>query len=136
MSIYANVHGGGSDFFLAEVDEVHKGKQLIIELFDPGEANGNNFIHIRDPFGNSPDVPRLGAERRIDEDAGHCIIDATRPARNYNGDWIYVSIDLPGGYSCNGSNCWWKIFYDYANEATDTTTWTARIEGNPVRLVE
>lgn len=136
MSIYANVQNGGSDFFLAEVDEVHKGKQLIIELFDPGEANGNNFIHIRDPFGNSPECHVQVPNDSIDEVLTDCIIDATRPARNYNGDWIYVSIDLPGTYSCNGANCWWKVFYDYANEANDTTTWTARIEGNPVRLVE
>jgi hypothetical protein len=136
MSIYANVKGGGSDFYLAEVEEIHKGKPMIIELFDPGDASGNNFIHLRDPFGNSPpchvEVPNDG----IDENLASCIIDATRPARNYNGDWIYVRIDLPNNYSCDGANCWWTIFYDYEGDATDTTTWTGRIEGNPVRLVE
>jgi hypothetical protein len=52
------------------------------------------------------------------------------------GDWIYVTIDLDPTYGCNGSDGWWTIFSDYEGDATDTTTWTARIEGNPVRLVE
>ena len=136
MSIYANVDGGGSDFYLAEVDDVHKAKPLIIELFDPGEASGNNWIHIRDPFGNSPPCHVAVPDDGIDEDLASCIIDATRPGRNYDHNWIYVTIDLPGTYTCNSGNCWWKIFYDYEGDATDTTTWTARIEGNPVRLVE
>jgi hypothetical protein len=136
MSIYANVDGGGSDFYLAEVEEIHAGKPLIIELFDPGEASGNNFIHIKDPFGNSPACHVRVPNDGIDENLGSCIIDATRPGRDYNEDWVYVEIELDPTYSCNGSDCWWTILYDYQGDATDTTTWTARIEGNPVRLIE
>ena len=121
MSIYANVNGGGADFYLAEVEQLHAGKQLIVELFDPGNSPA---CHV--------EVPNDG----IDENLASCIIDATRPARDYNGDWIFVEIDLDPSYACNGSDCWWTIFYDYQGDATDTTTWTARIEGNPVRLVE
>ncbi|MDJ0962539.1 MAG: pilus assembly protein TadG-related protein [Acidimicrobiia bacterium] len=136
MSIYANVDGGGSEFYLAEVEEVHAGKPLIIELFDPGEASGNNFIHIQDPFGNSPPCHVLVPNDSIDENLASCIIDATRPARDYNEDWIYVEIELDPLYTCNSGDCWWTILYDYQGDATDTTTWTARIEGNPVRLIE
>ena len=68
-----------------------------------------------------------------------CGIDATR--RVYNGEWLEVRIRLASDYTCDptpypaGDGCWWKINYDYTQQATDTTTWTARISGNPVRLV-
>ena len=118
------------------MEEIHAGKPLIIELFDPGEASGNNFIHIQDPFGNSPPCHVLVPNDGIDENLASCIIDATRPARDYNEDWIYVEINLDPLYACDAGDCWWTILYDYQGDATDTTTWTARIEGNPVRLIE
>ncbi len=136
MSIYANVAAGLTDFFLAEVEEIHAGKRLVVELFDPGDANGNNFLTIVDPFGNSPPCRIVVPADGIDSTQASCVINATRPAFDYNGDWITVEIELPDSYTCNGSDCWWHIEYDYQGSATDTTTWTARIEGNPVRLVE
>ena len=136
MSIYANVNAGLTNFFLAEVAELHAGKRLVIELFDPGDASGDNLLTIVDPSGESPpcriQVPADG----IDTTQGSCVINATRPAYNYNGDWITVSIDLPDTYTCDDDDCWWHLEYDYQGNANDTTTWTARIVGNPVRLVE
>jgi hypothetical protein len=41
----------------------------------------------------------------------------------------------PADYTC-AANCWWKVRYNYPGETTDTTTWSAYIEGNPVRLIE
>ena len=48
---------------------------------------------------------------------------------------------IPVGYSCDDTDpkgCWVRIEYDYGSGTTveDTTTWTAAIEGDPVRLVE
>jgi hypothetical protein len=54
----------------------------------------------------------------------------------YNNRGVEITIELDPGYACNGTNCWWKVRYDYPAQATDTTTWSARIDGNPVRLVE
>ena len=133
MSIYANVDAGGTEFFLAEVLPQNAGKTLEIDLFDPGEASGDNEIRIVDPSGVSPpchlEVPNDG----IDTDLSQCIIDTTRPANNYHDDWLFIEIDLPSSYTC--TDCWWTIVYDYEGDATDTTTWTARMRGNPVRLL-
>jgi len=38
--------------------------------------------------------------------------------------------------SSGAADCWWKVRYNYPDESTDTTTWSAYIEGNPVHLVE
>ena len=137
MSIYANVKSDGSSpasFYLAEVEEVHQEKVLVIELYDPGDASGSNLIYIKNPQGVSPPCHLKVPNDGIDTMLGSCVIDTTRPANNYDGDWLEIRI-LLDPYACAGSNCWWTIEYTYL-DATDTTTWTARIEGNPVRLVE
>jgi RNase P subunit RPR2 len=43
-------------------------------------------------------------------------------------------IELPITYTC--SDCWWKMRYAYPAgfSVTDTTTWRAYIEGNPIHL--
>lgn len=133
MSIYANVNSGLTDFFLAEVMPYNAGKTMEIDLFDPGEANGNNEIRIVAPDGTSPPCHLSIPSDGVDQDLASCIIDTTRPAHNYHDDWLYVAIDLPDTYTC--VDCWWHVVYDYPGGATDTTTWTARMRGNPIRLL-
>ncbi len=57
----------------------------------------------------------------------------------FNGRRLVIEIDLTD-YDPLSTNQWWKIEYEFNNPArpnvTDRTTWTARIEGDPVHLVE
>jgi len=51
-----------------------------------------------------------------------------------------VSVPIPDDYDCNyasSSGCWVKVQLSFTGGATptDTTTWTASIDGDPVRLV-
>jgi hypothetical protein len=42
------------------------------------------------------------------------------------------------GYTCDTTQalgCWWKILIHNEGQAHDRTTWSARITGNPLRLV-
>lgn len=133
MSIYANVNAGETEFYLAEVLPANAGKTMEIDLFDPGEANGDNEIRIVGPDGSSPPCHLVIPSDGVDQNLGQCIIDTTRPAHNYHDDWLFVEIDLPDSYTC--TDCWWTIVYDYEGDATDTTTWTARMRGNPIRLL-
>jgi hypothetical protein len=48
---------------------------------------------------------------------------------------VTIRVTLPSDYTCAG-DCWWKIHYNYPGKTQDTTTWSARIEGNPLRIVE
>lgn len=64
--------------------------------------------------------------------------------RKFNGEWLQIRITIPTTYTCTmgvdpettANSCWWGIKYDFENDATDATTWTARIEGNPLRLTK
>ena len=143
MSIYANVDGtiGDTLFYLAEVEEVHAGKTLVIELWDPGDASGKHAVEIWDPSGNTPPC-RWGADEHNGKSTPAppksksepaCIIDTN--GGRFNNWLITIRIDLPPDYTC-AADCWWKINYDYPGKTADTTTWSAYIEGNPVRLVE
>ena len=155
MSIWVNVPGGTAEFFLAEVDEIHAGKDLILQLFDPGDAAANvsNVMTVLGPDGN----PWPGCSYEVVswkdgsiEESGSpspCVIDATRTTTNcgqissppgckYNGDWLTITISLPPTYLCDPVNgCWWKIRYNYGGSVNDRTTWSARIIGNPIHLI-
>jgi hypothetical protein len=143
MSIFANVDGklGDTDFFLAEVEEVHAGKDLVVELFDPGDANGKHSVEIRDPFGNTPPCTWTAEEHNGSGTAsgseGNCDIATSKAGggRRFNNWLVTIRISLPREYVC-AADCWWKIYYNYPGKTTDTTTWVAYIDGDPVRLVE
>lgn len=133
MSIYANVNAGLTEFYLAEVEAIHAGKELILNLWDPGDAAGNHSVTILDPFGNPP---ACHIETTIPSSADLATCTIATSSSVYNNRGVEITIELDPGYACNGTNCWWKVRYDYPAQATDTTTWSARIDGNPVRLVE
>lgn len=139
MSIYANVDGtvGDTEFYLTEVAEIHANKNLIIELFDPGDASGNHSVSILDPAGAGPPCTWEAEERDGGgTDAGSqasCVINTS--GGRFNNWLLTIRIQLPADYAC-AADCWWRIRYNYPGETQDTTTWSARIEGNPVRLVE
>jgi hypothetical protein len=151
MSIFSNLDTGATDFFLAEVEDVHAGKDFVVTLFDPGDANPgvNNDITFVGPGGvdwtggcrieAAPAGPGSPAYSEIASPSGLCTFDATRPANDYNGRWIRVTIPLGGGYACAGTaddpDCWWKVRYDYAGQAHDRTTWEAAVRGSLVSLV-
>jgi hypothetical protein len=53
---------------------------------------------------------------------------------------MQIRIQIDNAYTCDTDpvtgNCWWTIEVSYPGGANDTTTWSARIEGNPVALVK
>ena len=74
--------------------------------------------------------------------AGTNLTDCAITANStYNGKWQTVSVPIPTNYTCSSSvptGCWVRLQYAYGsgNQPSDTTSWTAGIEGDPVRLVE
>ena len=139
MSIYANVDGtaGPTTFHLAEVLEIHAGKNLIIEMFDPGDAAGNHSVEIQDPSGTAPPCEWVAVEDETGATTSgsetSCIIATTGGA--FNNWLVTIKISLPTDYVC-AADCWWKVVYNYPGITRDSTTWSARIEGRPVHLTE
>ncbi len=164
MSIFSNIDGGSgaprdSKFFLAEVDELHRGKNLVIRLFDPGDADPGvaNVIKINGPDGSvwtggcqiAESTERAGPPRfSVVEEISPgrpCQVDATRtgaehPLGGFNGHWLKVTVGLPNDYGCPEVGgepfCWWTVTYTYSGGlAHDRTTWEASVEGSLVSLV-
>jgi Flp pilus assembly protein TadG len=51
MSIYANLTGSQATFYLAQIDQIHAGKTLRVNLFDTGE--GASTVEILGPSGST-----------------------------------------------------------------------------------
>jgi hypothetical protein len=63
----------------------------------------------------------------------------------FNGQWVTYKVPIPSNYTCNYTcnyidplGCWTKINFQFPNltSVQDTTTWSAQIQGDPVRLIE
>ena len=137
MAIYANVPGVKTEFFLARLKSGSAGKVLNLQLFDIGDASAPGKITILAPpasgvtFSGCTGVgPAAGA-------LPSCSMTASSA---FNGKWEAVRIPIPAGYKCvdtDPTDCWVRIQYDYGvgTVVQDTTTWSASVEGNPVRLL-
>lgn len=133
-----------TEFYLARVDPRHAGKDLIIELWDVGDiTNGPNSdeFTILDGSGTAADcewvatdTSPVGKPNPTSGGPGACTINASD--RVFNDELITIIVAIPDDYSCAGLGCWWKVEYDYVGVVKDTTTWTAYVDGNPIRLVE
>ena len=137
IGIYANVEPGGStEFYLAEVEEKQAGKNLIIELWDPGDVTGGNssdHVTVYDGFHTVPECSWT-ATNGDSGDLGPCVV--TTGGKIFNGHLVTMVVPIPQDYTCSGDTCWFKIKYTYpTGEVHDSTTWAAYIEGNPIRLV-
>ena len=57
----------------------------------------------------------------------------------YDARIITLTLVVPTDYTCNTSvatGCWLKVKLDFTGAPADTTTWSASLLGDPVRLVE
>lgn len=138
-----------TEFYLARVDQRYAGKSLIIELWDIGDIdpdgpNGDHFL-IRERSGATVDcewvatdtspLPNSQPNPTSSGGIGPCRIDAYD--RIFNDELITIISKIPDDYTCTGNGCWWTIKYNYAGGTVkDTSTWTAYIDGNPIRIVE
>lgn len=151
ISLFANEQGSQADFFLAEVDEVHAGKTMELELFDPGE--GASSIRVLDPNGNpvsftwrtacNPPTPPnggcSGSGNALDvSGSGPQPYPNLGSSSRYSDRTILLSIALPNDYATRyGGKKWWKIRYNTGSgRVTDRTTWSVNIIGDPVHLVD
>ena len=54
----------------------------------------------------------------------------------YQDSLITIDIPLPSNYSTvYGGKVWWKVRYNVGSSATDRTTWSVNIVGDPVHLL-
>jgi Flp pilus assembly protein TadG len=145
MAAYTNLDAGNQTFYFSQIEKVHAGKQLEIQLFDPGESSGNAFLRFLNPDGNNYHYATFDW---VADDGRHAegvteLQTAINGAAQFNNRLVTITIDLPSDYGSVGLNPpgditteegWWQIEYNI-NAANDTTTWQVTIRGNPVHLV-
>jgi hypothetical protein len=141
MAMYGNTPSGTSRFFLARVPSGAHGQLFNVRLFDIGDgATSGSTIKVLPPSETGGSFtgcvgtgPAIGTGNLVD-----CTINVNG---TYNGKWEKISVPIPSSYSCNDTSptgCWVRLEFYYGSGSTpqDTTSWTASIEGDPVRLVE
>jgi hypothetical protein len=135
ISIFTN-QSGISTLNVAEVAQVHAGKTLQLEFYDPGEDDEDAYMTVKNPAGNTATcdwVAKNEAGTTVDSGSGSCSIQTSDGASFFNGLWVTAQVAIPDNYTCT-TNCWWKMEIDNS-QPHDRTTWAAKIIGNPVHLV-
>jgi hypothetical protein len=140
ISIFTNQPGATGTLNLAEVAQIHAGKVLELRFYDPGEDNGNAYMTVKMPDGSTADCSWYSEDENGNDTTpsgeggfGPCRIQTSDGSPRFNGQWITASVKIPSTYTCS-SDCWWYMNIAL-NQPHDRTTWTARIIGNPVRLI-
>jgi hypothetical protein len=138
MAIYADLPSANTSFYLTQVSPAAAGQVLNVRLFDIGDSTSPGTVTIMPPKDSNLSAfssctgtgPTTGA-------LTNCSITANS---SYNGKWQQISIPIPKGYTCDSASvtgCWITLAYNYGNgQPSDTTSWTANLEGTPVRITE
>jgi hypothetical protein len=122
---------------------------MVVELFDPGDANGTASIQVLKPtstgytpatFSYTADANATGSRSGTNVTSITTVQSGTS---RYNNSWLTLTIPLPKTYDAplppgepaGTQGGWWKIAYTFNSTATDSTTWRVSIRGNPVHLV-
>lgn len=147
LGIYANASGADTRFYLAKVLPDAKGRRLALQFYDTGDAAQAGTLIIRPPaetYGTNGTFsgciysgPNAAAQTQV---SSACTVTNLQSSAGYNGQWMTLSVPIPDDYHCDSSSadgCWIKVQFAYptGTSVTDTTSWQANIEGDPVRLV-
>jgi len=144
MGIYSNKPGVTTEFHLARVPTTAAGQILNVRLFDVGDSNQSGAISIVYPPGavGGPFTGCVGAGPASGT-LSNCSFNViwNGSSSDHQGKWQTVSVPIPANYSCTDSDytqCWVRLDYVYGSGSTptDVTSWTASIQGDPVRLVQ
>ena len=162
MAVYNNLAGNNlpQQFYVAQVDqETGAGKTLTIDLFDIGDSS-NGYIQILSPDGGtahtvafnyttfsavvsgssvgrtSPGNCKSGVSDVCANNGVSKITVASGGKSSFNNTWIEITIPLGSAYGSSGlyMGGWWQVQY-VVSSASDLTTWSVNVNGNPVHLV-
>ena len=142
MRIFANSDAASTSFNLVRVVPAAANKTLVVSFFDVGEGASSGSVRILKPT-DSVNLPATLANcTGTGVKTGslpNCEITNITPS-SYNGKYQEIRIPIPSTYSCTVASqggCWFRVQVSFGTgQVTDATTWTARIEGEPVRLIE
>jgi Flp pilus assembly protein TadG len=143
LPIYANATAANTTFYLARVFPYDAGRTLRVTLYDIGDAAQAGTLQILPPPEYATSFSGCSFARddgtAMSTSASTCTITNVSSGNGFNGRSVNVDIPIPSDYTCNdtvGTGCWIKVRAAFPAGVSDTTTWSAAILGNPIRLVE
>ncbi len=143
LPIYANADAANTTFYLARVLPYDAGRTLRVTLFDMGDASQAGTLQILPPSEFASSFSGCSFERNdgasLVSTPSTCTLSSVSSSNGYDGRSVNVDIPIPQNYTCaqnSGLGCWIKVRAAFPAGVSDTTTWSATILGNPVRLVE
>lgn len=142
---------GGSPtcFYIARVLPEWAGQQLQLDIFDLTDGSDIDVAFVPPPdsglgsFSSCDFVFFDEGGGTVDLAESNCVAtySANSQLRNggSNGDSIAAFIDIPTGYTCNDASafgCWVTAQLNFNGTPSDTTTWSAEVTGDPIRIIE
>ncbi|MGA8248460.1 MAG: pilus assembly protein TadG-related protein [Nocardioides sp.] len=141
MGIYANYTGANTTFNLVRVVPAAATKTLNIGFYDVGDASNPGTVQVLPPLDSN-----MGASLSSCTGAGvvtgtitNCKLTNVSSGNGWNGQYENLKIPIPNSYTCNYSQaggCWFRLVVNFPGGVNDTTTWTASIDGDPIRLIK
>jgi len=143
MCAYNNLANGAQRFYLAQIEGIHAGKTMEINLFDPGDVGGDAWLRVMSPYGGTYQRATFSYTATNGKSGTNVtqIQTAVGGANQFNDTWITIQVALPANYGTSNITPagepgpgWWKVEYQVGG-GNDTTTWMVGIRGNPVHLI-
>jgi hypothetical protein len=141
MSIYANHTGANTTFNLVRVIPAAAAKTLDIGFYDVGDASQPGTVTVLPPLDSN-----LGSSIATCTGAGvvngaipGCKLTNVSSGSGWNGQYENLKISIPGNYTCTyppAGGCWWRLQVQFPGGVNDTTTWTASVDGDLIRLIK
>jgi Flp pilus assembly protein TadG len=140
LPIYINQDSATAEFYLARITPETAGKTLQLIFWDmadganstfrllpPADASGSPFQCTFTRDGSAPPGVSISG----------CQMSGITSS-NYNGRNVIVRIPIPADYNCavdDPNGCWTKVRVTFSGNPADTTTWSASMTGDPIRLI-
>ncbi|MEP9365603.1 flp pilus-assembly TadE/G-like family protein [Nocardioides sp. CN2-186] len=137
MSIYANANAAAPTFNLIRILPGAAGQTLIFKFFDIGDAEAAASLTVMPPQETTTSLTGCKATGYKTQTLPTCAINIDS---TWNGKSETIAVPVPSSYTCTYNSpggCWFRLKVNFGSGAVqDTTTWTAYVSGDPVRLIE
>lgn len=143
MPIYANAAGAETTFNLVRIVPAAATKTLVFTFFDVGEGAVGGTMTVVPPTDSNMggSISGCTGAGKVNGDLSNCQITNISSAAGWNGRSQTINVPIPGNYDCTVTDpggCWFRVEVSFGgtNPVNDSTTWTASVDGQPVRLIE
>ena len=145
MPIYMNSPSASADFNLIRVLPGAAGKTIKFKFYDAADGALNaGTVTVKRPTDATGSIAATSAIAGCQATGvvtgamTGCAVTVMSAADN--GKLQTITVPIPADYSCNYNavgGCWFRVNVNFPGSTVhDVTTWTATIEGDPVRIVQ